>query len=319
MRHFLGIVLACLIMGCIGSTEGNTKAVLITQDAGSQSEHGRVEDCNGSADLPGCLDTLSLERGDIDICRLIPDDPLGNVVRNNCVQERLLESPNLKPENCSLYGGPFGNEMCLANAAILNDNLQICDLIKDENAGSWCIQKIANDRGDIGLCTGISVPAVRQYCEAVLGARPADCGRIQVSDQTSWWQDSCAQEVAVAAGNVSACGLVSAENKRGECVGAINADPSACDTTPDWDGYWCRKYVAIKARDPSVCDNIRDAGIIPDEVAILECKALASRDRRLCERIDGARHHSTKSDCRINANLLARGLPGFNWNGPSPY
>ena len=269
-------------------------------------------ECKNTADLAGCLEYVSLEKSDVGYCNLIPDEMYGiptRIITERCTYERLLESD---VSASSLCAGDL--DLCYNYVALRNNDVESCKLIGMSDGRDWCLANVAIQSNDGSKCGLISDANIGGFCVAVINSNSSACSNPAL---LGWVKDDCFEEIAIKAGSAGLCANIADGTSKLRCEGTALKNPDKCGGVSDADyKNYCYEALAVRLGDSGICSRISGTALTSASDETNYCMALAGKDKSYCEKIDGSRSPSEKSDCRINVNLLKKGGPTLNFNGP---
>ena len=186
----------------------------------------------------------------------------GGVVVNpndNCasLDESSKEDCYLNQLKCSKITTTALRDSCVAQLALVKDDVAVCDLVKRDNTKGFCQFQLIN-------LTGSS-----QDCKSI---------------DNQFWSDNCNLNFALRDNDVKLCGQLSG-NQRNSCFEQIafaTNDYVVCHALPDIDEARCIYEIAKIIKDENACDELK--GTLHKSACYSRIAQL-KEDVSLCEKV----------------------------------
>ena len=167
--------------------------------------------------------------------------------------------------------------------------LRFCEALRHfEGADLKCLEDMAAERQDLFFCGEIPA-ASRQSCLHRV-ARATGNGRLCDGITQPEMQRDCYLDAAAEGGDVAACEKVADPHTRRACTALARGHTTLCEAVTDAAVRTaCYHRMAVKLREPGLCDNVRNTQM-PDsfQIALYDCwkdAAVATSRPEDCDRI----------------------------------
>lgn len=167
---------------------------------------------------------------------------------------------NLDARECTRIDSETIQSQCFSQVALAKNESTVCGNIKDSRIAAFCIAGVATARHDVATCRAIGIASARDACLYDLAPllNVSLCGDIAQSA----YGDDCAYDLALVRNDATSCLNIDERGRQYKCILIVAADTNSTQTCSlitdaEW-GAWCKINLAVKNKDRTICEEVRD-------------------------------------------------------------